>query len=222
MSPLSPTKSHSHPIFARLFARISRSEDKYGVTEHRRELLDRLAGRVVEVGAGSGLNFPHYPATVSEVIAVEPEPYLRRLAEQAAATASVPVEVIDGSAEQLPVEDHTFDAGVLSLVLCSVDDVDRALAELRRSIKPGGELRFYEHVAAEQGALRRVQHLLDHLWPRLFGGCHTAREAVAAIEQAGFEIDRCRRFSSRPCLLALPTSPQVIGSARNSVATREP
>jgi SAM-dependent methyltransferase len=203
-----------HPIFARLYATASRYEEGLGVTDHRRELLEGLAGRVVEVGAGNGLNFARYPTDVTEVVAVEPEPYLRGLAARAAERAPVPVRVLAGVADALPLESASFDAAVVSLVLCSVPDQATALAELTRVLRPGGELRFYEHVAADGARLRGLQRSLDHLWPRVAGGCHTARDTVAAIEAAGFHVDRCRRFTFRPNVLATPTSPQVIGSAR--------
>src|SRR5437763_1155541 len=108
--------------------------DKQGGAEHRDELLADLRGRVIEVGAGSGANFAHYPATVDEVVAVEPEPYLRERAKQAAESVPVKVRVLEGEADDLPARDGEFDAGVASLVLCSVPDQDRALAELERVI----------------------------------------------------------------------------------------
>ena len=182
--------------------------------EHRRELLAGLAGRVVEVGAGNGLNLRHYPASVSEVVAVEPEPYLRARLREAAARAPAPVRVVDGLAEALPLDDASMDAGVVSLVLCSVPDQGRALAEIMRVVRAGGELRFYEHVGARDPRLARVQRAADVIWPHLGGGCHPTRETVAAIEDAGFAIERCRRFSFRPCLLTAPVAPHVLGIAR--------
>jgi len=140
-----------------------------------------------------------------------PSPILRRQAERAAGQAPVPITVVAGVAEELPFAVGSFDAAVVSLVLCSVADPRRALAEIRRVIKVGGELRFYEHVQAQEPRLRRLQRLLDYVWPYLAGGCHTSRDTVALIESAGFAMERCRRFSFRPCLLAVPTSPQVIG-----------
>lgn len=205
-----------HPLFARVYACLSRAEDRAGVGEHRRELLAGLAGRVVEVGAGNGRNFAHYPAGVTEVVAVEPEPHLLRLALGAAAGAPVPVRVMTGIAEELPLPDGSVDAAVVSLVLCSVDDQSTALAEIRRVLRPGGELRFYEHVAAERPPLRRAQRVLDRVWPHLAGGCHTARDTVAAIESAGFTVERCRRFDFRPCPLAAPAAPHVLGRARSA------
>src|SRR6266508_2488374 len=114
--------------------------------EHRRKLLAGLSGQVVEVGAGNGLNFTLYPETVEHVLAVEPEPLLREAAIEEAKKAPVPVEVVDGLASELPAEDASQNAAVASLVLCSVPDQAEALAEMRRVLKPGGELRFYEHV----------------------------------------------------------------------------
>jgi SAM-dependent methyltransferase len=203
-----------HPLFARTFDRASRRIDERGQREHRQTLLAGLSGRVIEVGAGNGLNFPHYPPTVTELVAVEPEPFLRERALEIAAEAHVPVTVFAGVAEDLPVESAAFDAAVASLVLCSVVDQTRALAELRRVIRAGGELRFYEHVRARRPALARAQQAFDLLWPRVAGGCHAGRETRSAIERAGFVIERCDEFVFRPFPLALPTAPHILGIAR--------
>ena len=164
-----PTTRKRHPIWARFYARISPTMDAQGAVDHRRELLAGLAGRVLEVGAGNGLNFAHYPPAVTEVLAVEPEPYLRGLAEVAARQAPVSVRVVDGSADALPAADASMDAAVASLVLCSVPDQARALAELHRVLRPGGELRFFEHIRADTVGLARVQRLADLIWPTLVG-----------------------------------------------------
>ena len=205
-----------HPIFARLFA-WGASNAPAEQIEHRHRVLEGLAGRVVEVGAGNGLNFPHYPDTVTEVVAVEPEAYLRSKAEEAAARAPVPVRVVDGVADALPAGDGEFDAGVASLVLCSVPDQASALAELRRVIRPGGELRFYEHVLSKDPRAARGQHRTDRVWPRFAGGCHPNRDTPAAIEAAGFEIERCERFSFKPIFFLKAIEPHVIGTARRPV-----
>jgi ubiquinone/menaquinone biosynthesis C-methylase UbiE len=202
-----------HPLFARLFARAAPRMEAQGVAAHRRELLEGVGGREVEVGAGTGACFAHYPGTVAEVVAVEPEPYLRARALDAAAAAPVPVTVVAATAEALPFEDGSFDVGVASLVLCSVRDPDAALAELRRVLRPGAELRVYEHVRGH-GGLARVQRVLDAAWPRVAGGCHLARDTPAAIARAGFAVERCRAFRFRPSLLAWPAQPHVIGVAR--------
>ena len=204
----------SHPIFARFYGVMSAGAEKAGAAEHRRELLSGLRGRVIEPGAGNGLNFAHYPSEVTEVVAIEPEPYLRHQAIRAAALAPVPVNVVDGKADHLPAEDESFDAGVASLVLCSVADQSKALAELHRVIRPGGELRFYEHIRADTPGRARMQDRVDHIWPLFGAGCHPNRYTVSAIESAGFVVERQRRFLFQPCFIAKPVAPHVIGQAR--------
>lgn len=204
-----------HPVFARAFVRLMKGAEKAGGTEHRQQLLEGLAGRVVEVGCGHGLNFPHYPPEVTEVVAVEPEAYLRERAQEAARSAAVPITVVDGVAGTLPVEDGSCDAGVSSLVLCSVADPDAALAELRRAIRPGGELRFYEHVIAETAGFARYQRVADRtVWPRIAGGCHSARDTLGAMERAGFDVERVERFPFPPAPIPLPARPHTLGVAR--------
>jgi SAM-dependent methyltransferase len=205
-----------NPVFARIYDRVAARAEDAGQREHRQELLAGLAGRVVEVGAGNGLNFAHYPSEVEEVVAVEPEPFLRERAAAAARGAPVPVRVLDGLADRLPLEDGAVDAAVVSLVLCSVPDQASALAEIRRVLRAGGELRFYEHVRSERTGFARVQRAADLLWPRVAGGCHTHRDTVRAIEAADFEMERCRGFSFRPCAVIAPVTPHVLGRARRT------
>jgi SAM-dependent methyltransferase len=194
-----------HPIFARVWAKVARSRKDEG---HRRELLAGARGRVLELGAGDGMNFALCPPDVDEVVAVEPEPYLRERAREAAARAQVDVDVVDATADHLPFGDDSFDAAVVSLVLCTVPDQARALAELRRVLKPGGELRFYEHVLPD-GAKGRVFRAADRsgIYPRLAGGCHCARATGPAIERAGYSIERIERFD-------LMSAPHILGVAR--------
>lgn len=180
--------------------------------QRRQMLLTGLTGEVVEVGAGDGLNFPHYPPAVIHVLAVEPEPHLRRLAGEAARQAPVPVEVVDGLAERLPFADASADAVVASLVLCSVADQAAALQEIRRVLKPGGQLRFLEHVRADTPGLVRVQRVLDAtVWPRVAGGCHTGRDTAAAIEDAGFSIESLERYLFPEA--RTPVSFHILGTA---------
>jgi len=205
--------TRGHPIFARVFDRLSRLMEREA-GEHRQELVAGLHGRVVEIGAGNGMNFGHYPPTADEVIALEPEAYLRKKAQAAAQAASVPVSVRDGRATPLPFADASFDAAVVSLVLCTVPDPVAALCELRRVLKADGELRFMEHVRAEGPPKSSVQHWLDRtgIWPRLGGGCHCARDTIGAIETAGFRIDRVQSYPLGPGWNV--TNPHVLGSAR--------
>jgi ubiquinone/menaquinone biosynthesis C-methylase UbiE len=207
-----------HPLCARLYVRQSQQAERLGLSERRAQLLAGLSGRVLEVGAGNGLNFGHYPAAVTELIAVEPEPHLREHAERAARQAAVPITVVDAVAEELPFPDASFDAAVASLMLCSVADVAAALAELHRMLRPAGELRFFEHVASPHSAWRALQRAADAtIWPRLSGGCHLARETDRAIEVAGFAIERCERFAFRIPPLDPPKT-HVLGVARRTQA----
>ncbi|WP_410812132.1 class I SAM-dependent methyltransferase [Micromonospora sp. 067-2] len=204
----------SHPVFARVYERLSVAMDRSGMVEFRRSLVAGLSGRVIEIGAGNGRMFPHYPPGVTEVVAVEPERRLRAAAVRAASRAPVPVTVVDGLAEALPVGQGEFDAAVVALVLCTVPDQPGALTEVGRVLRPGGQLRFFEHVAVEEpSGMRRVQQLLDAtLWPKLFGGCHIGRDTVAAIAGAGFAIEELRRFRF-PASSNGPSSPCVLGRA---------
>jgi ubiquinone/menaquinone biosynthesis C-methylase UbiE len=205
----------THPVFARVYTKVAEMSERRGGAEHRQALLAGLSGRVVEVGAGSGANFAHYPTTVDEVVAVEPEPYLRAAAQRRAPHATVPVSVVDGDAERLPGEVGSFDAGVAALVLCTVRDQQRALAELFRVIRLGGELRFYEHVVSHAPWESRMQWLADAtFWPHVAGGCHLARDTTAAIERAGFILETCERFPFSPAAF-LPPDPHILGIARH-------
>ncbi|WP_329189359.1 class I SAM-dependent methyltransferase [Actinacidiphila glaucinigra] len=209
-----------HPLFARFYARCGPVMDaRAGFAAHREAALAGLTGRVIEIGAGSGLNFRHYPRTVAEVVAIEPERHLRRLAVDAAQHAEVPVDVVPGVAEALPVKSEAFDAAVASLVLCSVRDQKRALAELHRVLRPGGELRLLEHCRAEGRGHAALQWVADRtLWPLLFGGCRTGRDTLAAAEAAGFEVLELRRFHvperGKGLTLPLPSSPHILATVR--------
>jgi ubiquinone/menaquinone biosynthesis C-methylase UbiE len=205
------------PRFARMYQRSSKNAERRGGTDHRRRLLAGLAGTVTELGAGHGLNFPHYPSTVTQVIAIEPEPTLRAQATSAATSAPVPVRVLAGTADQLPLEDESVDVAVASLVLCSVPDQDRALAELRRVVRPGGEMRFYEHVIPNCQPKRLLLQAVDHsgLWPRVAGGCHPARDTTTAIQRSGFEIETINRIMFAASRME-PSIPHILGTARRT------
>jgi len=206
----------ARPLFARCLARSAEISERKGGEAYRRRLLADLRGRVIEVGAGTGINFRHYPRTVTEVLAIEPEPNLRAIAEEAAHDTPVAVRVVPGVAEALPAPDAAMDAGVSAGLLCSVPDPAAALAELARVIRPGGELRFYEHVVSRRRRAASMQRGLDAsgVWARAMGGCHTSRDTEAAIARAGFRIESIERFTFQPTLLDLPVAPKILGRAR--------
>jgi ubiquinone/menaquinone biosynthesis C-methylase UbiE len=205
----------NNPLFARWFARYGGRNEERGNRELRKEMLAGLSGLVLEVGPGSGLNFPHYPSTVREVVAVEPEPYLRSRAVEAAVAAPVPIRVVDGTADELPAADGSFDAVVVSGLLCSVADPAAALGEFNRVLRPGGELRFYEHVRSRDVLFAAYQQAADLVWPHMLGGCHTQRQTRAAIEQV-FTIETCRGFRFPPEAMAWPVAPRILGVARKA------
>lgn len=189
--------------------------EEKGNAEYRRENLAGVRGRVVELGAGTGLNFAHYPPEVTELVATEPEPYMRERAEQAVGAAPIPVTVVDWPAEALDAPDGSFDVGVACLVLCCVRDQRRALEELYRVIRPGGELRYYEHVRADTPGLARIQGAADGIrLSKLLGNEHFARRTEQAIRDAGFEVERERRFRFQPSPLDFISASHVMGVAR--------
>ena len=205
----------NNPLFARYFARFGGRNEERGNRELRQEMLAGLSGRVLEVGPGNGLNFPHYPPSVQEVVAVEPEPYLRSRAAEAAAAAPVPIRIADGTADELPAADGSFDAVVVSGLLCSVGDPSAALTEFHRVLRPGGELRFYEHVRSKDILFAGFQQAADLVWPRLMGGCHVRRQTQQAIDQV-FTIEKIRGFRFPPDAFAWPVAPRILGTARKA------
>ena len=211
---MSGPASLQHPRFARWYLTLSAKADDRGAREHRARLLAGLAGRVIEIGAGNGQNFPHYPVTVTEVLAVELDDILRAHAQAAAATAPVPVKTTAGHASTLPAGDGSFDAAIASLVLCSVPSQQQALAEITRVLRAGGQLRFYEHVRSAAPVPGLLQDAITPVWSRAGGGCHPNRDTTSAIRAAGFIIDDLDRFAFKPSA-ALPSSAHVIGHAHH-------
>ena len=201
-----------HPIFAWFYDKLGPRADARGTAERRHKLLADAVGHVVEVGAGTGLNLPHYPSAVDEVLAVEPDPHMFRRLALALGRAPVPVRLARASAEDLPVPDDSVDAVVMSLVLCSVPDAAAALAEARRVLKLEGRLLFFEHVRAQDPRFARWQDRLDRAWGFFGGGCHPNRDTLDAIEAAGFRVEDIERFDEPGALLA---KPHVLGWASN-------
>jgi SAM-dependent methyltransferase len=200
-----------NPFFAGLWKRMSKSEPA-AVRMLRRENLEGLSGRVLEVGAGTGTNFEFYPAGVTEVVAVEPERRLADVAAKAAEHAPVPVTVTTDTIEDYAPGEQ-FDAVVCSLVLCSVDDPDAVLRQLFGRLRPGGELRYLEHVASS-GLRSGLQWFVDvTVWPRLLGNCHTHRDTERSITEAGFVVDDSRLEWMFPKWVPMPVGEAAIGRA---------
>ena len=181
----------------------------------RQRLLAGLRGRVLEVGCGDGRSFEHYPASVTQLVAVEPDPTARTVAAERARAAAVPIDVVEGTAEALPADDGCFDAVVFMGLLCTVPDQAAALAEMRRAVAPSGEIRFWEHVRSRRLPFRLVQRSVDALfWTQALGGCRTTRDTEAAIAGSGFELVSLDRGFHSSSLLTITSAPYIIGIAR--------
>jgi ubiquinone/menaquinone biosynthesis C-methylase UbiE len=154
----------------------------------RRRVCEGLHGQIVEVGFGSGLNIPFYPAAVSRVAAIEPADTGWKLARKRLAAASVPVERSGLDGQSLPLPDDSCDAALSTWTLCTIPDVAAALREVRRVLKPGGTLHFLEHGLAPDEQVRRWQHRLEPMQKRIFGGCHLTRPVADLLTDAGFTI----------------------------------
>jgi protein-L-isoaspartate O-methyltransferase len=209
--PVSEPDTVDNPFFALMWSKMSTREPE-SIRKLRRANLVGLTGRVLEVGAGTGTNFEFYPSTVSEVVAIEPERRLAVIARQAAERAAVPITVTTDTVEEFDAGEP-FDHVVCSLVLCSVGDPDDVLRQLFSMLRPGGELRYLEHVAST-GMRAGLQRLADAtVWPRLLGNCHTHRDTEQSIVDAGFEVRAARREWVLPAWLPVPVAETAIGRA---------
>lgn len=180
---------------------LRRFERRHGATL-RRAHLAAATGRVIEVGAGTGANLPWYPTGVAEVVAAEPDGSMRaRLRRRSRAAAAV--SVVSAAADALPFPDDSFDTAVATLTLCTVPSQADALRELRRVLRPGGQLLFMEHVRSRDPGLARRQDRLERAWGLVAGGCHPNRDTLAAIEDAGFEVVQVDRG-------LLPAGPRIV------------
>jgi ubiquinone/menaquinone biosynthesis C-methylase UbiE len=197
----------AHPVFARLWDSIVKLGGR-PERAHREELIGRARGRVLEVGAGTGLNFKLYGGQ-ARVVAVEPEPTMAGRARDRARSAVAEVRVLRGSGEALPFADGSFDTAICCYVLCTIPDARRAIEEIRRVLVPGGQVLLYEHVRSSRPFGARWQDRATPLW-RFFGaGCHPNRDTVGALREGGFQVD-VRRFDLGP---PSPVRPHVLGAA---------
>lgn len=207
-------------VFAAGYDRLMAAGERGSLGEHRDEIVGQASGRVLEIGAGTGLNLARYGPGVTELVLTEPfEPMARRLRERlAAGEGPATGTVLEVSAEELPFEDASFDTVVATLVLCTIPDPERALREVARVLKPDGRLLFIEHVRAETPRLARAQDLLHGPWFFIGHGCNTNRDTVATMRAMGFEIDDLERGELDP---APPiVRPLVWGSAQPQAAAR--
>jgi ubiquinone/menaquinone biosynthesis C-methylase UbiE len=212
-----------HPIFARVYDGMMARGERSGLADERRRLLAQAGGRTLEIGAGTGLNLPHYGNAVSELVLAEPDPHMaRRLRKKLAAQPprAGRAEVIEAPAEELPFDDGDFDFVVSTLVLCSVADPRRAVAEIKRVLADDGALLFAEHVRADNARAAGMQDFVRAPWSWLAGGCQLNRPTGDEIVEAGFWIERLER---RP-LPAAPKRlfPMITGLARRPSGAGSP
>ena len=205
-----------HPFFARIYDRATASMERAGLSEMRRSLLSSARGRVLEIGAGTGSNLEHYTDAVSELTLAEPDPHMAaRLREhlQSQPVAAERVRVVEAPAEDLPFDDESFDTVVSTLVLCTVADPRRTLAEARRVLVEGGELLFIEHVRSQSSRHAWWQDRLERPWGFFAGGCHPNRVTDQTLADGGFWIERIDRGK-------LPKAPRLIRPMIFGVARR--
>ncbi|MCX4790949.1 MULTISPECIES: class I SAM-dependent methyltransferase [unclassified Streptomyces] len=203
-------ESRSGRFFARYYDAMTRRAEETWGRPLRTLMCGGLTGRVLEIGAGTGANLPYYTSADS-LVAVEPASEMRAKLERQAAALPLDVTVVDAWAEQLPLPDDEFDTAVCTLVLCTVVDLDAALAEIRRVLRPGGRLIFFEHVRAH-GAVGLLQDVLAPLWRRVAGGCHANRRLLSALRDAGYDV-QVHEFV-RPWPRYPTNTPYARGSAR--------
>ena len=205
-----------HPLFARFYDRLLAGTERAGLTEMRRRLLSSASGRVLELGAGTGHNLEHYTDAVTELVLAEPDPNMAELLRErleGAGTAAGQPSVIEAPAEELPFDDGSFDVVVATLVLCTVEDPVRAVAETRRVLVEGGRFLYLEHVRSARPGLARWQDLLERPWGWFAGGCHPNRPTDQLLAGAGFWIDSLERDK-------LPKAPPLIRPVIRGVAIR--
>ncbi|WP_225336622.1 class I SAM-dependent methyltransferase [Halomicrobium urmianum] len=206
-------RAPSHPLFAAVYDPAMAAVEGTLLRPHRNYLVDDLRGAVLDVGAGTGAMFPYFDAVADGTVsfhAVEPDPYMRRRARETADELGVDIDLGSAGAESLPYDDDSFDVVIASMVFCTIPDVERALSEVARVLRPGGEFRFFEHVL-DDGWRARVQSLIAPLWKRVAGGCHLTRQTASLFAaDRSFDVVEVDRMN----LGVTPIRPFVRGRLR--------
>jgi ubiquinone/menaquinone biosynthesis C-methylase UbiE len=190
-------------LFAALYDRGLSGTEEAGLREMRRELLAQARGRVVEVGAGTGVNLELYPEGIEELVLAEPDPHMSRRLREKLAPSGRAARIVAAPAERLPFEDSSFDTAVATLVLCTVPDPEAAVAEVSRVLGPGGQLLFIEHVRSSDPGVARWQDRLEKPWRFLGDGCHCNRDTLATLGASPLSVERVERGS-------LPKAPPIV------------
>ena len=176
-------------VFAALYDRIMRRGEERSMGRHRHALIAGVRGRTLEIGAGTGANIPHYPNDVQELILAEPFEPMRRRLERKLSQSGNSARTLDASAEAIPLKEQSIDTVVSTLVLCTVDFPDRALGEIARVLRPGGQFLFIEHVRSHSPRVARWQDRLQTPWRHFGAGCRCNRDTIASITAAGFRTE---------------------------------
>jgi SAM-dependent methyltransferase len=203
-----------HRIFAAAYNALFASLEKGGLADKRRELLARASGATLELGAGTGHNFPHYTDAVERLVLTEPDPHMaKRLRGQVEESGRANVEVIEAGAESLPAGDDEFDTVIATLVFCTIPDPRGALDEVARVLRPGGRMLFMEHVRADSSRRARWQDRLNPVQNLLFGGCNLNRPTANVLESSPLRVEELRQ-DTMPRAAGPLVEPMIIGSAR--------
>jgi len=189
-------------LFAAAYDRMLEGVERAGLSDRRHELLSEARGRVLEIGAGTGRNLEHYPASVQELVLTEPERPMAKKLEQKLAALGRSAQIVMAPAETLPFPDDSFDTVVSTLVLCTVNDPERALAEIDRVLRPGGALLFLEHIRSDDPRLARWQDRLHGVWVRFGHGCHCNRPTPDLIRGSALQVEQIEHGE-------LPKSPPI-------------
>ena len=205
-----------HKWFAAIYDRMMASEEKKFLGAIREEMIKEVTGEVLEIGAGTGVNFQYYP-NGAHITAIEPDPYMLERARKRAAEASANIELHQVPAEELPFPGATFDFVIDTLVLCSVRDPRRALTEIKRVLKPGGEFRLYEHVRYQNTIGAISQDIIGPVWQWFGAGCHPNRDTGRLVREAGFELTSVKMRKELP-----PIPPMIFSRPHLQAVARRP